>query len=67
MATKKTIAKKAPKTKRPPKQVWITFNAETGEPCSARKMMVRAKKESEHTPHILVAGPYVLAERARNR
>lgn len=64
MATKKKAT--ATKTKRPPKQVWLMLNPETGHvslPCLKK---AEAADIAERTG-LAVAGPYVLVERVRQR
>ena len=68
MATKKqTKTKKASAAKRPPKQLWAVVDGKTGELVAGRTSRLIAKTEFEGCADVFIAGPYVLAERVRNR
>lgn len=54
----------AEKTKRPPRQVWLTID-EKGLPTGGHTTRKQARKDARKTER--VAGPYVLAERVRER
>lgn len=63
MSAKKTAKPKAPKAKRPPRQVWILF-ARDGRAASVVGTRKHAS-DVEDVTNWTVAGPYVLAERVR--
>lgn len=64
---KKKVAKKktATKTIRPPKQVFISYDAHDGRPVEVYPSKKAAVEEKFGLD--LIAGPYVLVERVRNK
>lgn len=60
MAAEKKTAKK---TKRPPRQVWITIAKDIGATCA---YSTKAEAMAECWEDETVSGPYILAERVGN-